>query len=390
MKNRLFVDLYSYRQRENKNPLEDWLTECLAATMRALPDTQLAALLAALLAPDAGQDKGPNSAKLQDAILAHIRVRQVAITTQHHAHEAGRPDMVITMEGRPWIVFENKVAAAISQRASETGPASHQLRDYARWLAQYPHKDLPGALIFVTHLTEPPADFAASHPADNYFGLTRTAVSWGEIARKIAALCADLPADHYAQHLAIAFRDYLKEKNMSSEFPDATAFAAAQIYLSQAALLENLVERMWLHASRVASFGKTNNRTLGPSPDNGMISAWRYAVHGPERPRKAYYSYVQTGFWFPGLAPWGGDSEAKLEARGVQAFLCFGNDEPGYFSDFPDAPDGFIRPSSNFVAMRALSSFPEDPQDRGQQIEVWISERADTLRAFLLDLGLVR
>jgi len=32
-----FSVLYSYRERERKNNYEDWLIECLAAILRALP-----------------------------------------------------------------------------------------------------------------------------------------------------------------------------------------------------------------------------------------------------------------------------------------------------------------------------------------------------------------
>jgi hypothetical protein len=42
----LFSELYRYRQRENRENQEDWLTECLAAVLRALPKPSLAAVLA--------------------------------------------------------------------------------------------------------------------------------------------------------------------------------------------------------------------------------------------------------------------------------------------------------------------------------------------------------
>ena len=37
----LLVDLFKYRSREQREALEDWLTECLAAILRAMTDAEL-------------------------------------------------------------------------------------------------------------------------------------------------------------------------------------------------------------------------------------------------------------------------------------------------------------------------------------------------------------
>lgn len=371
----IFIDLYAYRQRENKDPLEDWLTECLAVTIRALPLAEKAELLAEF------------SGATIDHRAAFFEAHRVEVLTQYRAGEAGRPDMLIRLDGEPWIVFENKVGHGFSVREGADGSEIDQLRRYADWLnREGSHCRLAKALVFVTHITPPPPDFRNAIEAGLYRGLYPTHTSWGALARRIARLTDGLPEGHHAKALTTAFLAYLEDQDMSNEFPSSPAFAAAEVYLSQAAPLENLVDRMWDAIKTTVEFGKTAGYMLQALPGEGSVSAWRYVAPGPSSPSR--HSYLQTGIWFPEIGSWFSEDVGK-RLSGAQAYVYFGNDYDDMFQSSIGELEGFIRPNSDFLACKPIAEFSSDAQARGEEIIAWVAERARLLKTFLSEHGLI-
>lgn len=374
----LFRDLYAYRQRENKDPKEDWLTECLAATMRALPRDALQKVVADFSAFDV---LDPNENLAEDELKIH---------TQFPIGSGGRPDMLITLNGQPWIVIENKVGHSVGVRIKADGSDSHQLGDYADWLWKESRDcRLRPAMVFITHLTRPPEDFSSRATADRYYGFRRHATSWGSLARKFMALTSHLDEVHHARVMAETFLGYLEDQNMSDEMPDSTAFAAAQMYVGYAAELENLVDAMWQRACTIANFGKTSDYILKAVTDQGSVSAWRYVAPTPVSPSRN--TYVETGIWYPEIGAWYDRENIGSDLRGAQVYVGLFNNEDDYFLKNPsgDSLDFFIRPCSDFMAVKAVADFPSDPQVRGELITDWVEQRAVELRKFLLSNKLV-
>lgn len=54
-----------------------------------------------------------------------------------------------------------------------------------------------------------------------------------------------------------------------------------------------------------------------------------------------------------------------------------------------DAPEGFLRPASDFLAIESLSAFSADPDARGGEIVSWVAGKAAVLRPFLLERKIV-
>ena len=370
----LFVDLFAYRQRENKNPIEDWATECLAATMRSLPADRLKKLLIDFVGSE-------------HAIVAQLDETKVEIFTQYHAGKAGRPDMLVKYDGQPWILFENKVGHAVSQRDSDDGE-SHQLREYADWLKEHCVEcEMPNAMVFITHLTPPPADFISLDGSALYHGFSRYHSTWGVLARRIASLVEDLSEDHHAVRLAQAFVTYLESEDMSNEFPDAVALSSAQLYVSQAASLENLVDRMWQEAKNIAACGKTASYRIKAEPDYGTVNAQRYALSAPRS--SSGWSYIETGIWFPELDSWYDSEQIGRDLVGPHIYVGFFNGDDDYFTMTDAAPEGFLRPASDFLAIESISALAADPDLRGGEIVAWVAEKAAALRLFLLEQKIV-
>lgn len=112
----LFTDLYRYRQREKKNNLEDWLTECVAAILRALPKPVFAAFASGLT----GQSADSIANVFEDVSIA------TQVTIDRGTQGSQRPDLLISIaapdEGdrkkpsQPWLLFENKVFHHVDER----------------------------------------------------------------------------------------------------------------------------------------------------------------------------------------------------------------------------------------------------------------------------------
>jgi hypothetical protein len=313
---------------------------------------------------------------------------KIEVLTQYPAGAAGRPDMLVQLDGHPWILFENKVGHGVAAREAVDGSESHQLRGYADWLnEQGRHCPLAKGLVFATHITQPPQDFRSADEAGLYHGIHRTHISWGALGRRIAWLTEYLPDDHHAKALTTAFLAYLEDQDMSNEFPNSAAFASAEVYLSQGAALENLVSRMW-HELRIGvKFGKTADFQLKAVTDEGSVSAWRWVAPGPSSPSRD--SYLQTGIWFPETGSWFDAEEVIKSVRGPQAYVYFGNGANEMFCDATGELEGFMRPNSDFLACKPTAAFSSDPQARGEEIIAWVVERSGVLKPFLTEHGLI-
>ena len=77
-----------------------------------------------------------------------VERRQIAsakldIRTQFHALPVGRPDMLITLAGVPWFLFENKVGHTVSERVYEVGdrqnPPEEPTFNSSDWLPDTGH-----------------------------------------------------------------------------------------------------------------------------------------------------------------------------------------------------------------------------------------------------------
>ena len=164
----VFGSLYSYKQREKAdgelfNPLEDFLTEILAACIRSLDGATRSNFLNAIC--------GGHFSKDDLEILAS---NTIELKTQHVASTYGRPDMVIFANDVPLCIFENKVAHSISEKHDErSGHMQTQLHKYSEWLVSErsaireqwtkdeeilarPAWFEKPQLVFISHFTQPP------------------------------------------------------------------------------------------------------------------------------------------------------------------------------------------------------------------------------------------
>ncbi|MEL7687635.1 hypothetical protein AAG596_09705 [Citromicrobium bathyomarinum] len=373
MNERLFSDLFAYRPRireggaQDRSPLEDWLTECLAASLRALVQASLTAGSEAL---------ATLSGAPSDAICAAIRTHGLVIQTQHHAGVDGRPDMVFWLGDWPWLVVENKVdhTASLSQLAG-----------YARWQADHePRKSasiradtgLQPAIVFITHITRAPEGFVSGTAA--FADVKVVATRWPRVAKLLSEKSTGLCSDSFALRLAQAFHCFLKDQHMANEYPTTRAVSAAELFMEEGAQLVELADHMLAQGECIGNFYRQTTTWARPRYSHGLFYA--------ERPAndivKGYSGNFATGFWFPEIGSYGADIRRNFPKEtisdAVKVFVTVEGEALVAATD--SAPPGWLRDGDEFLAFADFASFNGTPDERGQEILEWTKRRCEAFR----------
>lgn len=384
----LFSDLYRYRERERKNNYEDWLTECLAAILRALPAEAFSEFLSRLC----DQPK--------EAILAIHPLVSIATQVTIPREDTGtqRPDLIVSIAApaeddrrepaQPWLVFENKVWHHVDEEELESGDIEGQLHRYGRWL-QSQHLVRPGlqkSLVFVSHGTPVPAGFRPcenEHPA--YRGLGRACSSWSAIARLLEETTGDFDASLHFRALICAYQAFLEEHGMAEDYPEYMDFATLANFVDIVDPFAKLVDEMLGKLEGLAPFQGRVIRAIADG-EEGTYHAYRYMA--PE-PRYDGWTFISTGFWFPdrGEGFYLEDLEKQLgEAVSLspKAYIQFANNEDDALQNIEGVPgEGWLRINSDFLIYRDVSDFPPAPADRAAAILSWAEEEGRKLKALI-------
>lgn len=393
--NNLLVDLFKYRSREKREALEDWLTECVAAILRALPVQELEISFTAIT----GQNcRNVFATGVRPTIATQVVIeRPRTVDAVSMASNGGvllgqqRPDMIVSVDGHPWLVFENKVAHGLDESRSNDPRFPSQMERYGAWLQaeEFNPPGLAKALVFVTHFTPAPRGFSALVPRElGYRGLARKVVTWGALARVFDAASSELAADSYSRVLIDAFATFLKEHGMFDEYPATQDIALLGLQIGSTDRLKKLVNDMFVRIQGIGEW-KGNTGWAEADVEFGRFNAWRY-LHLPEGwPRDCY---VNTGLWFPD-SPNQQYRDAMDEELGVlgttpissapKVFLQLAHADDGMFDKKGRPGDEWLRPVSDFFAQRDYDSFHGDPATRAVAIFAWLDERVAELREFL-------
>lgn len=381
----LLIDLFKYRSREKRETMEDWLTECLAAILRALPDKDFAAVLTDLT----GQDCLP--------VLQAGASRTVL--TQHTVAREGmaerlRPDMMVKIDDAYWLVFENKVAAThgsgddSDNKDMEAIHAANQLESYARWFAleDAPNHGLQKTLVFLTHYTPPPPNFSAQGNAAGVFGsFGRKVSSWGRVARSILKRTHTLNADSLSATLSIAFLEFLQEHDLAQEHPTSHDLILIGAALKSYSQVEDFVNAMLYRLEDGLPVRSKKYVYAGPYSKDGTISAGRPISTPSSWPDNVS---VGAGIWYPHLD--NGWYRAKLEAakhfvtETPKIFVHIyhkWDDELGEIVGKP-GPE-WHRPATDFFTYQDFASFSNDADERATEIHTWIEEKRAEIKRFL-------
>lgn len=186
----IYSRLYKYRDTASMSPAENYLTEALADLFNRLPQPTKVEFLVRMLPPSCSIQLR-NTCKDRKKIEAETQVSIVV------GNSVKRPDMIVYLDGKPLILFEVKINAALQMheagseemeeqlQISATEPVlQSQLKTYSDWMKLQGSGDWPGAVVFLTHGTRAPKGFQNERrESTSVIGATRT---WKDVGSWLA------------------------------------------------------------------------------------------------------------------------------------------------------------------------------------------------------------
>ena len=389
----LLIDLFKYRSREKREAMEDWLTECLAALMRALSDQQFAELIKGITGQDCRNLLASGAKReivTQYAIPSSIDDAKSAAGAGQRAPKH-RPDMVVFIGGDAWLLFENKVAHSVDESRSNDARYSSQLHRYGKWLqrSEFTEPELKKSLVFVTHHTLPPSDFAADRTdAPGFEGLERHIATWGSVGRCLERVAASYEGPNHVRFLVDCYNQFLEEHGLANEYPDSKNIALLGVQIGALDGLQKLVEDMF---ARVENIGSWNgNKYTEVDAQYGRFAKKRW-VNLPEGWPED--SWIMAGLWYPDSPDqlYRAEIDGELAKAGKspvtsapKVFLLLAHKDDDMFPRPDTSPSSeWFRPVSDFIAFRDFDSFHGDPAKRAVAIFAWLDERVVELREFV-------
>lgn len=355
----LYRRLFTFRERPDRSPVEDFLTEGLADLLERMPVEAGRDLVARMLRNGADAERELGLIWTSGLSARWSTQRTIA---------GGRLDLLLEIDGRAAVVVESKVSAGFQEHADQdTGHSRHQLETYGEWVGNTADCRWGGALVLLTHWTSPPPDFLQwSGPYGcRHRGITR----WSELARWLSALIR-LPehADAGWALLAGEFVTFLREMDMDSELATGHDLAALQIYLASADRVRNSVQQIWESARTIwRPVCIQTDVPLEVSTAYGCVWKYRYLVRSDLRS-----CYMAAGVRFPTIGSYPSYAEPGGEPY---LFVELGSDNDGSPIDTLQLPAEWSVAADLRLAKLPLRSLAVDPELFVSESSAWVSGR---------------
>lgn len=373
----LYGRLFAYRERRDRRPLEDFLTEALCDLLNRLPRDVMGRFVAKLLLPPAAmrawQQVVDDGGKLLWA-------------TQQAIGDYGRLDLMLSGDETPLLVVENKVG--------HTGTVG-QLAGYGQWLGrQVAGQTWRGAVVFLTHFTPPPDGFATGDTST--YGVPWQCVCrWPAVWHWLNANASAQPGTTW-QALAKELADFLRENEMTSETMTQHDLSALEVYLPSAARVRKSFERIWDEAIKPtwnnAIWGHDRGAVariwIQYASEGALIWDWGY-LRAPHSPYAWNIWHLGWGIAFPEqLLTWWDDAIPPLPKRPYAFFGLFSEEDRRPVPSDPQHERwglgaGWSVSASNrngLIKGRALCDFDPDPDRLAEQIIDWVKEAGHQLQ----------
>ena len=276
----LYSRLFTYREREGRSPLEDFLSEAVADLLNRLPEARAREVVKLLL--------GERFATLAALDRVWPKDKRWLWSTQRVIAGGGRIDLLMEVDGQPILVVESKVGAGFQEHRSgeqaEHQINQHQLVTYGKWIATQSGDEWGGALTLLTHWTPAPFDFLNDEAV--YGCRHRHVLRWTDLARWLKGTARDTSAaqEGWAM-LADELSKFLKVRDMDDETATSHDWAALQIYVSSADRVRNSIERVWnVCRSDWRSLFQQTDYPLELSTEYGC--AWKFRYLAAQRLRR--------------------------------------------------------------------------------------------------------
>lgn len=355
----LYGRLFRYRTRENRAPLEDYLTEALADLLGRMPAPEQAGLLAGVLGSD--------------------RAWRAAFVKHRHAWRTqvvcggGFADLVLELDGKPAVVIENKLHSGV--RVHSDG--GNQLTTYGSWLAQTRSDALPSGLILLTHGTDPPEDMMTG---SGYGVETRAVMRWSGLARWLKRHAAIRDGAAW-RTLAGELHAFLEERAMTNDTITGSDVAAARLFLPGWTRWENTFALLWSGADDVrAGFLSPKTSALSMTREGGMIWQWSYAASP-----LPHASWVAFALRFPEGSDWYVDAALPEQPHLMLLIGADRNDLP--VDRIGPLPDGWLVHETEVMTTLRLHELPTEPDAQAAAMGAWAHDRIAEARGLLVSMA---
>ena len=398
----VYGSLFNYRPSPNRRPLEDFLSEALVDLLGRLSVREQSHFVAdVLLNGVAGSDKWRECFALDP----DARFRWDTQTTIRNAGVTeGRLDILLTINGQPRLVLENKVGAIIRphldvQPETKQGPtptvtliSGNQIQTYGRWLQrQAPSSNWPTCLILLTHFSKAPSDFSP----ENYSVSQVNVCQWRSVwkwAKELSLYQCRTTVE--TSVLVKEFRNFLEEQSMSSEYASFQDIAKAQIYTESAGRMENLFSLLDAAAEKTRKPlepSVTRTSSMGFHSEYSVIWSWFYF----KKPKNVAFNWhIAWGIRFPTdqvdcwngcIPPLPGVPHAFVTTMTEGKLPIIAVDEVSkkelHSGWSRDAGEGVL------VVSKPLHEFGPDPEKMAQDMAEWVEKEVTLIAPVLTKLA---
>ncbi len=387
----IYASLFTYRPMPSRFPLEDFLSEALADLLNRLPRERHVAFVAdVLLKGAAGAAWLSFMESKPDAGLEWTTQRGVK-----GGRNAGVVDMLLLVDGRERLVVENKVGAAVREYSATPYDEdaeqevivadANQLTTYGAWLARRCQgQEWPGALVLLTHRSEPPRDYGLAG-----YGVPHAAVCrWREVwrwARDLGAEAGDPAATSTVPQLASEFAAFLEKQRMGSDHMTQNDIAQAQVFVGAADRITSTFKAIEQRLQDTkAEIGSGNFREVSYQSAGATAWAWFY-LRMPTN-GKWYFSW---GMRFPESSTIWNGVEPPLPSV-PHAFVTLGTENtavPVSILQGEALSNGWaVAGEHELIIARKLSDFPSEADALTAELADWVLASVTALQPTLSKL----
>lgn len=380
----IYTNLFNYRPRPSRKPLEDYLSAALADLLNRLSCVEHMAFITDVLLE--GEASRAWSSLMEGRHPPKLR------WTTHVSMSKGQGtvfmDMLLRVDDQEALVVESKVHAGYQTHASEepsleaepTNGEVNQMETYGRWLGERCRARLPtngqawpGALVLLTHRTGPPAGFDAGRYGIGHVGVCR----WRQVRRWAGALSTRAGSvagqDDVARSLAAEFATFLDEQEMGADLMTVDGLSGAATHFAEAEKARQAVDAMQERLGQTLSQVRAGRVWRAAfSPRDGVVWAWSYLSE--PRGAKLYFGW---GIRYPELTRKWERHEPPLPSV-PHLFLAFvdeGKDLlPAAWASIT-LPDGWVAVGPTQLIVGApLSDFAQYGDSASERMGDWVAK----------------
>lgn len=369
---RLFHELFQYRQRERRAPLEDFLTAALVGFIRTLPwERQIEFTAAVFLASS-------NAVAFVDLARRWSRHRW---DLQFSLPNGRRPDIVLWGPNGPAIIIENKIWSGIrvygphdnekaeaddgGENPAQQSQSDHrdQLVTYGRWLSNArAGLEWPGSIVLLTHGTQPPIDFNVTNQA--LFGAMPHVCRWSTVHAWLKRYCdTNMPTEAVSKFLAGELVGFLEMKGLTMAPLKYSDVGALGTYLaSRQQLILTFQETLAaLRATYPNPVADDRSRAYKLDNSGPVVYGWVY-LKQDNLPADTFFAW---GIRFPQITGWWREFQNQLPEE-EHLFCYFGSDSKAFsLNNVPsdNLPAGWliVDEGKHFLDAAALPELPAAP-----------------------------